>query len=87
MRNRELEDRKLQTIRFFTVDLTKLKGKGDFSCPRCGTSISPDDRSEKAYKILEAHMRGDELDSIMLLCNKCESQIHLTGFHALSMTR
>jgi len=77
----------LQTSRFFTVDLTKIKGKGGFSCPKCGTKISPDDRSEKTYKILETHMRGDELDSIMLQCNKCESQIHLTGFHALSMTK
>jgi DNA-directed RNA polymerase subunit RPC12/RpoP len=82
-----LEERRLQTSRFFTVDLTKINGKGDFSCPRCGTKISPDDRSEKVYKILEAHMRGDELDSIMLQCNKCESQIYLTGFRALSMTR
>ena len=76
----------MQMSRFFTVDLTKIKGKGDFSCPRCGTKISPDDRSEKAYKILEAHVRRGELDSIMLQCNRCESQIHLTGFHALSMT-
>lgn len=84
VRNRELEEPRLQTSRFFTVDLTKIKGKGDFSCPKCGTKISPDDRSEKTYKIIEAHVREDELDSIMLRCNKCESQIHLTGFHALS---
>ena len=75
----------MQASRFFTVDLTKIRGKGDFSCPRCGTTISPDDRTEKTYKILEAHMTGDALDSIMLQCNKCESQIHLTGFHALRM--
>jgi DNA-directed RNA polymerase subunit RPC12/RpoP len=77
----------LQTGRFFTVDLTKIKGKGDFSCPKCGTKISPDDRTEEAYRILEAQMKGDQLDGIMLRCNKCESQIHLTGFHGLSMTR
>jgi DNA-directed RNA polymerase subunit RPC12/RpoP len=82
-----LEEHDVQTSKFFTVDLTKIKGKGDFNCPRCGTKISPDDRTEKTYKILETHMRGDELDSIMLECIKCESQIHLTGFHALSMTR
>jgi DNA-directed RNA polymerase subunit RPC12/RpoP len=81
-----LERCRLQTSRFFTVDLTKIKGKGDFSCPRCGTRISPADRTEKAYKILEAQMRGDELDSIMLRCNKCESHIHLTGFRTLRMT-
>jgi predicted RNA-binding Zn-ribbon protein involved in translation (DUF1610 family) len=81
-----LEELKLQSCGFFTVDLTKVKGKGDFSCPRCGTKISPDDRTEKTYKILEAHMKGDELDSIVLQCNKCESHINLTGFLALRMT-
>jgi DNA-directed RNA polymerase subunit RPC12/RpoP len=81
-----LEERKLQTSRFFTVDLTRIRGKGDFSCPRCGTKISPDDRTEKTYKILEAKMRGDELDSVTLQCNRCDSQIHLTGFRALRIT-
>ena len=77
----------MQTSKFFTVDLAKIKGKGDFNCPKCGTKISPNDRTEKSYKILQTHMRGDELDSIMLQCNTCESQIHLTGFLALSITR
>lgn len=77
----------MQTTKFFTVDIAKIKGKGDFSCPKCGIKISPDDPTEKTYKILEAIMKQDELESIMLQCNACSSQIHLTGFHALSMTR
>jgi DNA-directed RNA polymerase subunit RPC12/RpoP len=77
----------VQTTRFFTVDIAKIRGKGDFSCPKCGVKISPDDRTEKAYKVLEAIMKQDELDGIVLQCNRCSSQIHLSGFHTLSMTR
>lgn len=77
----------MQTGRLFTIDLSKVKGKGDFNCPRCGTRISPDDRTEKAYTILETLMKRNELDSIMLQCNRCECQIHLTGFRALSLTK
>jgi phage terminase large subunit GpA-like protein len=76
----------LQTSRFFTVDLTKINGRGDFNCPKCGTKISPDDRTQKAYRILQAYVKEDQLESIMLQCSRCESYIHLTGFHALSMT-
>jgi len=77
----------LQTGRFFTIDLTKIKGRGDFNCPKCGTKISPDDNTEKTYTILETLVKEGQLDSLMLQCNKCESHIHLTGFRALSMTR
>lgn len=77
----------MQTSRFFTIDLAKIRGRGDFSCPKCGAKISPDDSTEKTYRILETLMKEDQLDSIMLQCNKCESHVHLTGFRALSMTR
>jgi DNA-directed RNA polymerase subunit RPC12/RpoP len=77
----------VQTTKFFTVDIAKIKGKGDFNCPKCGVKISPDDRTEKSYRILEAIMKQDELDGIMLHCNNCSSQINLTGFRTLSMTR
>jgi DNA-directed RNA polymerase subunit RPC12/RpoP len=77
----------VQATRLFTVDIAEIRGKGDFSCPKCGVKISPDDRTEKTYRILEARMKQNELDAIMLQCNRCSSQIHLTGFHTLSMTR
>ena len=78
--------RKMQTAKLFTIDLTKIAGKGDFNCPKCGVRISPDDRTEKKYRILEAVMKQDELDGVTLQCNRCESQILLTGFHTLSRT-
>jgi DNA-directed RNA polymerase subunit RPC12/RpoP len=77
----------MQSSKLFTIDLSKIKGNGDFNCPKCGARISPDDKTEKKYAILEPLMRGDELESIMLHCKKCDSQIHLTGFRALGMTR
>jgi uncharacterized protein with PIN domain len=77
----------MQTIKFFTIDLTKIRGKGDFNCPKCGIKISPDEKTEKTYKILEALMKENQLEGIMLQCSRCESQIHLTGFRVLNMTR
>ena len=67
----------------YELDLTKIGGSGDFSCPRCGNTISPDDCTEKAYSILEAKVSGQSLEEIMIRCNKCESELHLTGFSLL----
>ena len=77
----------MQTSKLLRVDLTKIRGKGDFNCPKCGTRISPNDRTEKKYRILETFMKGDTLDAVMLQCNRCESQIQLTGFDTLSTNR
>ena len=60
-----------------------MSGNGDFSCPRCGNSISPDDSTEEAYSILEAKVSDQGLEEILIRCNKCESELHLTGFSLL----
>ena len=78
---------RLQGIKFYTVDLTKVVGRGEFKCPRCEIEISPDDKTEKVYTILELVMKGDRLEKILLQCNRCKSQIYLTGFHALHKIR
>jgi len=67
--------------------LNEINSGGEFGCPKCGIRISPDDKTEDAYTILELVMKGDCLDKIILQCNKCGSQIHLTGFHILSKLR
>jgi DNA-directed RNA polymerase subunit RPC12/RpoP len=67
----------------YVLDLTKMEGSGDFSCPRCGTAISPDDCTEKAYSILEAKVNSQGLEELVIRCNKCASQLHLTGFSLL----
>ena len=66
------------------VDLTKIDGKGDFSCPRCGNIISPDDCTENAYTINEIEVNNNGLDEVVICCNKCELQLHLTGFSMLN---
>lgn len=71
----------------YTIDLTKTTERGEFGCPKCGIRISPDDKTEDAYTILEPVMKRDCLDKIILQCNKCGSQIHLTGFHILNKLR
>ena len=74
----------MEQIEFYTIDLTKINGSGEFKCPRCGTEISPHDETEDVYTILETVTKGDDLEKIILRCNRCGSQIHLTGFHVLN---
>ncbi len=67
-------------IQAYKVDLTAIEGDGDFPCPRCGSTISPDETTEKTYIILEPKMNNEELEEIVICCKTCRSQIHLTGF-------
>jgi predicted RNA-binding Zn-ribbon protein involved in translation (DUF1610 family) len=64
----------------YTVDLTKIDGDGAFPCPKCGSLISPDDETENTYQIVETKVKKDELEELILTCNKCGSTIKLTGF-------
>jgi len=84
---RELEGMNLEQIEFYTIDLTKIHGNGEFRCPRCGVEMSPDDETEDVYTILETVTKGDELEKIILQCNKCGSRIHLIGFHKLNQKK
>jgi predicted RNA-binding Zn-ribbon protein involved in translation (DUF1610 family) len=65
------------------VDLTMIDGNGDFSCPKCGITISPDDSSEEKYSVLETKVNRNGLEEVVILCNNCGSHIHLTGFSLL----
>lgn len=67
----------------YTVDLTEIEGGGAFPCPKCGAIISPDDESEEVYTIVETEVEDDQLTELILKCNRCESQIRLTGFLSL----
>lgn len=64
----------------YTIDLTKIDGDGAFPCPKCGTMISPEDESEKVYKIVDTKLVNDELVELVILCSKCGSNTKLTGF-------
>ena len=63
-----------------TLDLTTIEGEGSFHCPGCGTLISPDDETEKVYKILDTKVVGDELAELVVCCGTCGTVIKLTGF-------
>jgi len=71
-----------QTVKgnMYTIDLTKIDGDGAFPCPKCGTMISPDDESDETYQIVETKVKGDEVEELILTCNKCKTTIKLTGF-------
>jgi len=66
--------------------LTKIKGGGEFKCPRCGIRISPDDMTEDVYTIIETVTKEDGLEKLILECNRCKSIILLTGFQLLNKT-
>jgi hypothetical protein len=65
------------------LDLTTIDGNGDFPCPKCGAMISPEDESETVYTIIEEKVKNDILEELLIQCNKCSSQIRLTGFAVL----
>jgi hypothetical protein len=67
----------------YVLDLNKIGGNGDFSCPHCGAAISPDDCTEETYSILEAKVDRHGLEELVIRCNRCTRQLHLTGFSLL----
>jgi hypothetical protein len=75
---------RMQRIKLYNVNLIKVKGNGNITCPECGIGISPDDTSEEVYTILEPVMKGNQLQKIIIRCNRCKSTINLTGFNTLN---
>ena len=70
----------VKSKRIYTIDLTTIDGEGAFPCPKCGVTVSPDAETEEVYRISETKVKGDELAQLILLCNKCDCKIKLTGF-------
>jgi hypothetical protein len=69
----------------FTIDLAKLKGDGDFTCPLCKVTISPDDESGTTYEIVALTMRDNGLlKTTSIICRRCGTIIHLQGFQKLN---
>ena len=64
----------------FTVDLARIEGNGDFPCPDCGVSISPEDTTDTVYTIVDTRMNGEALEELTIQCNKCGCKIRLVGF-------
>ena len=80
LKNRE--KKKKQPL-VYELDLTRIQGNGDFPCPNCGVTLSPEDETEDVYCILETKVEGQALEELVIQCNKCASQIRLIGFPIL----
>jgi predicted RNA-binding Zn-ribbon protein involved in translation (DUF1610 family) len=81
----ELKTMKQSQSAILKVDITKVEGDGDFPCPKCGVTISPDDETETVYTIIDTKIRKQSLEELVIQCNKCGSKIRLVGF--LSMEK
>jgi len=69
--------------RRFRIDLTKIEGDGEFHCPSCGITISPDDYSGLTYSILDVKTKADgRVEEVIVQCGRCGSIISLDGFDA-----
>jgi predicted RNA-binding Zn-ribbon protein involved in translation (DUF1610 family) len=77
------EVKRMKQIHAYRIDLAKIDGNGDLSCPQCGNAISPDDATENTYAILETKVSKQGLEEVVIRCNMCKSQIHLSGFSLL----
>ena len=66
----------------YTINLTKIDGDGSFPCPKCASVISPEDETEKSYKIVDTKIVNDELVELVIICGNCGNKIRLTGFQA-----
>ena len=64
----------------YQLDLKEIQGEGDFPCPKCGVIISPEDETEDVYRILDTKVKGEDLVSLVIECNRCKSKIRLVGF-------
>lgn len=74
------EDETMTPPLVYQVDLTKLEGEGDFPCPGCGIVISPEDETEDVYTIVSTKVTGEDLEELVIQCNRCKSKIRLVGF-------
>ena len=65
------------------INLTEIEGDGEFSCPRCGKIVSPDDDSGEVYDVLETEETEGLLNNVTIECRNCKSIIQLEGFDLL----
>ena len=75
----------MEQLQTYKVDLTTIQGNGDFQCPKCGATISPDDETDEVYCVLEKKYKNNSLDELVIQCQKCRSEIRLTGFSVLDI--
>ena len=67
-------------VTLYKIDLVAIEGDGSFPCPKCGSTISPEDETDENYKVIGTKGVGDELAELVIACGKCKSTMKLTGF-------
>jgi hypothetical protein len=67
-----------------TINLTQIDGDGSFPCPKCGIVISPEDETEKVYRIVDTKIVNNELVELVVLCENCGIKVKLVGFQSTS---
>jgi len=68
----------------FRIDLREIGGEGEFICPTCGATISPDDYSGLTYRVLRTKRKENgTVKEVTLRCGGCGSTICLEGFDLL----
>ena len=73
----------MKQLLVYKIDLLELEGKGIFLCPYCEVTISPEDETEEIYSVLEAKVKNDILDNLLIRCNNFSNRILITGFSLL----
>ena len=64
----------------YRINLVSIEGDGSLPCPKCGMTISPEDKTEKNYQVIGTKVVNNELAELVVACVKCGSTIILTGF-------
>jgi DNA-directed RNA polymerase subunit RPC12/RpoP len=66
----------------YKLDIASISEDGSFQCPKCGTTISPDDEPGEKYQIIEPDLKinnENELVGLTIVCGKCGSKIELSA--------
>jgi hypothetical protein len=64
----------------YIVDLFSVEGDGSFACPKCGVTISPEDKTEENYRIVNTKVITDQVVELVVNWGKCGITMVLTGF-------
>jgi DNA-directed RNA polymerase subunit RPC12/RpoP len=81
----ESEEKRLKQQLVYTFDLSRIQGNKEIKCPKCGAILSPDDKTENVYCILETKVRDNHLEELVIQCQRCRSKIRLIGFSILNI--
>ncbi|HSV49065.1 MAG TPA: hypothetical protein VLH35_02025 [Candidatus Acidoferrales bacterium] len=64
----------------YRMELSGINKNGSLPCPSCGAHISPDDHTNRIYKLLDVNMNEKGLEEIVIQCNRCQIEIYINGF-------